>query len=262
MTRDEIDEIVYKWARANCGDSHIFSIVFDDDFVEDNSIAITINGTTLTTNFETSSNHTIRLMGRAIQDLDDIHLAYRSADRTLTIHSILGIDNLTVDSIAVTGGVTQPDYDISLIQTSKKIDVVWSNQAYVRPDDDYVALNIITIDANDYPEEELPEIESGIRDCKVYYTVYCRVLFSSLVTKSGIDRIVQLRNSLLNETQKKRYWGNYLLGIGSVDKITDITEMLESEYNEKRFFDFNFFYTDSFKEYVNIVESASHERDE
>lgn len=90
----------------------VVTITMSTDFVADNSIVVTVNGTALTAvPWDTDHDTTIAAVATAIQALDEVATASASG-RVITVTGAAG-ETVVVNSVVVTGGASQPTATIA-----------------------------------------------------------------------------------------------------------------------------------------------------
>ncbi len=91
-------------------------ITFTGSFVTGNSIVVTLNGTTLpAVPFNTNNNQTLADLATAIANNPNVFSATPTIPNIISIVPSLGI-NVTINSIVITGGASQPTYAITFAQ--------------------------------------------------------------------------------------------------------------------------------------------------
>ena len=91
-------------------------ITFTGSFVTGNSIVVTLNGTTLpAVPFNTNNNQTLADLATAIANNPNVFSATPIIPNIISIVPSLG-SNVTINSIVITGGASQPTYAIAFAQ--------------------------------------------------------------------------------------------------------------------------------------------------
>jgi len=260
MNELAIKDSLFDWLMGNLGRRHVFTITFNADFVTGNVINASFNALAIpAVTFAVSHNNTMELLRRNIQGSTHIFKAVITGPRQLTVTSQVAILTAIVGP-TVTGGASQAIATLLSTVLPLPVTVWFSDQNAPRNIYPYVAVRFLSTQKIGWDEMQDPNI-NGIANYGGQRSLSVVIDFFDLIDE-GIpnelrmtDEAMKVYNSLGNESTK-RYFS--VSGIAFWDKgtIQNLTEVLETRYEDHVSFDFLLGIAENQEDDVGVIESV------
>jgi len=131
--------------------------------------------------------------------------------------------------------------------------IVWQYGAGSKPGKPFVAMNIVGPRRTSFTDDEVPETgdlkfrQQGMREFTVTVNVYDD---ADAVTVASM-----LQSSLDNSVYIEQLQGNGI-GVGNVGGVTDLTQLLDTEYERRSQFEFTIFVAYNYEFSQDVIESV------
>lgn len=234
------------------GEPHTITLNFNSDFVTGNVISGDINSTDfLDVTYATSHAATLQELAFALQVIPAVRTAKITGARQITVVGYVTNTTLTA-TISTTGGATQPTLTQTTVTAASSVPVL---RQYVKFEQytEQCVFRVLT---------SVPYGIDGYRnidpDTNLSLLVGNRIA-TITVDYTGpyaIEKISRIYQELYSE-RARIYFQNYEMSVSRRESIKDLTELQETEWQERASFDFYLRYFDTTEEDLSTIETVT-----
>ncbi len=253
MNEDGVKNLLYTWLKREMGSPHVFKINFDVDFVTGNLIDGNFDGSDMDqVAFDTDQATTLKAVAASIQKTLAVFKAIVTGAREITVYGATNGSNVVVVGPTVTGGASQALATLTDIQDPVFVEVIFSDQNAPRPNYPYAVVrfdSIVQIGCDEIraidPETNIANIGGQRRG----------TVSVSYFGPSPMQEIMKAYNSLEKETVEDLFFANRV-AILQKNSVQNLTEMLETNFEEHTFFDFYIGFAENIEDYLGIIQDV------
>jgi hypothetical protein len=252
------------WLAGALGNPQVFTIDFDVDFVTGNLINGNVGGVLTTVPFAVDQATTIAALAKEIQKKASIFKArvtepdpQNPVFRQITCKVNGNGLSIPAPTLIVTGGATQAEATFETTQEPVSVLVIFENENGPHPGDDIDStIPYATIRLDDSESAGQDDVRSEDDEGIVVYSGQRTATVSvNYYGPLPLEEVSKASNSL--ETQSvKDFLISEGISIGEKNQIRDLTEIMETEYQKRAFFDFSINFSDGVEDDVGVIESA------
>lgn len=255
MIEQDIQDAIGDWLSQNIGVRQVFTITFDSDFVTGNLIDITF-GTEDMTQVEFTATHaaTMIALARAIYETDAIFKAEVTGAREITCTANVPGVTISLTGPTITGGASQPEATTETTTEAVFVTVVDADQAAPHPTYPYATIKVHSImsigddDDRGVDEDTNLTLMGGQRQATVDVNYY---------GEKHMERLMAARSSLKKMSVLDSLRAAAGVAIGSRGMVQNLTELMETDYELRSFFDFTIYFSENYEDDVSSIETVS-----
>jgi len=244
---------LFTWLTRSLGEAHTFTITFDTDFVTGNVINGSFDAEAIDpVSFDTDHDTTLLALAAEIQKRSTMFKVTVTDARELTCIGSVNGNTITVVGPTVTGGATQAVATVVTTTAPILVVVIFADQNSPRPNLPYAVVRIDTI--IDVGFDEVREIDSVTNIA----TIGGQRQATVTVDYFGPNPLVEITKAF-NALEKQNVLDQLSAsGIAILDKndIQNLTDMLETIFEERASFDFFLGFADNVEDDLGIIEST------
>jgi len=244
---------LYTWLSGALGQSHIFTLTFNADFVTGNVINGSFDAEAIApVSFTTNHTTTLQKLAEEIQKRAEIFKATVTGARQITCIGAENGDTITVVGPTVTGGATQPVATVSTVTSPILVTVIFADQNSPRPPYPYAVVRLDTMVKIGW--DEVREIDPDTNIATIGGQRRMTVSVSYFGPKP-LEEIAKAYNALEKQTVHDQLAAS---GIAILEKndVQNLTGMLETIFEERASFDFFIGFADNVEDDLGIIESV------
>lgn len=254
MDESAIKTTIYNWLSSELGTRHVFTISFNESFTLGNIINMTFNGESII-EVDALPAHadTIISLRKAIQGSSKILKCEISDTHELTCTAKdTGVEVLV--TYTLTGsGITDPSATFRDIVDPEVVTVIIEDQNAPRPDYPYASFRISNINKIGFDEIRSIDSDTDVLNIGGQRRATVEINYFG---QDSLSNLTKAYNSLEKQSLIDTF---YVAGIAYLEKndVQNLTDMLETKYEDRSYFDFYIGFADNIEDNVSIIESVS-----
>ena len=253
MNETSLKLALYTWLSGALGQSHIFTLTFNADFVTGNVINGSFDAEAIApVSFTTDHATTLQLLANEIQKRGEIFSASVTGPRQVTCVGAANGDTITIVGPTVTGGASQAVVTPSTVQSPVAVPVIFSDQNAPRPAYPYATIRMNSIVKIGW--DEIREINPQTNIATIGGQRRATISVNYFGTKP-LEEISKAFNSLEKQTVQDQLAASGI-AIQEKNDIQNLTAMLETVFEERSFFDFFIGLADNVQDDLGIIETV------
>lgn len=252
MNQSQLRTVLKSWLDGVVGVSHVSTIDFSADFITGNVIAGSINGTAFSTvQFDTNHALTLKKLAFSMQLIGHIRSARVTGARQITVTAYK--TNLSlVAAITVTGGASQSVMTQTTTTAAASVPVFRANQKSEQYTDQctFNILSEIVYGVDGYRNADPSTNLSLLVGSRI------ATIGLSFIGEKALEKAARVHSELYSE-RAKNFFAGYNLAVFGRLSIVDLTELMETDFQERADFDFRVRYFDTQEEDLGSIENAN-----
>lgn len=252
MNQSNLRTYLKAWLDGVVGTAHTFTINFSADFITGNVISGTLNGLAFTSvTFNSTHAETLQQLAFSIQLVNHVRTAKITGARQITV--VCYVTNLSVTSaITVTGGASQAVMTQTTVTAPASVPVFRMDQAPEQYTEQctFKFLSIVNYGIDGYRIAD--------PDTNLSLLVGSRIATLSLsyIGEKAFEKASTIYAEMYSE-RAKIYFNGLNLAIVNREQIVDLTEILDTKFQERADFDFRIRYFDEREEDLGSIDSVA-----
>ena len=256
-TIDQTKEAVRHWLRKALGKEHIFKIVFDSDFVAGNLINASFNAEPIEpVAFDTDHDTTLAKLASNIQNTAAIFRCIVSGPLELTCQGALKGHEVIIIGPSVTEGETQAVAATELVQEHELIEVIESQQASGRPEKTCAVYSAGVNRALGLRDPFFGYENDGAGELMQMGGMRMITFNVQIIGPDAVQYATEARQSLNFQSVLDAFYDNYEMAVVRTEPVQNITQLLETIWEERASFDVIFSYSENYLEEIPIIKSV------
>lgn len=247
-TKLEIQQVARELCRRIFGRPDTVKVAFSSDFITGNEIEISVGANTWNASFLTDQATTqAAILDQVLRD-ENVSNAWFSG-RDLYLNPLYNYSAITVLG-SVTGGVSQPTVTVTTSEAKINPSVLYADQAMPSLPSPFATVRVMTISGVGHDYQDHASNDYGIIDIQGYRTASISVNY---LGENALDECMKLYDYFETETCQS-YLQSQDFGFVLKNNPQNLTNMLETDYEERSNIDFTLSFAASRSDKVGIIE--------